>query len=323
MQRLIDAIDAELPQTQCGKCGQPGCRPYAEAIANGEAINRCPPGGERTVARLAALTGRPVMALEQPAQSPLTAYIREDECIGCTKCIQACPVDAILGAAKQMHTVIVDQCTGCELCVAPCPVDCIDLLPHPQWQAASSESQQQRYLDYRADQGRKRFDARQRRLAAQAEAKRERRAARLTRAAPASAAPALSASALRANRVRLAAALKRLTRQQQNSDDDAQREALTARIAEHQAQLDDLDRQLGQAQAPSTPRTPGLQQKRMAVNAAEQSLRKARQQLAHAERQHDAAAQASAHAQIDRASAMLEQARAALASQSPSHGQPS
>ncbi|SDL68944.1 electron transport complex protein RnfB [Franzmannia pantelleriensis] len=325
---LIDAIDAELPQTQCGKCGQPGCRPYAEAIAQGEAINRCPPGGERTVARLAAITGRPEIALEQPAQPPLTAYIREDECIGCTKCIQACPVDAILGAAKLMHTVIVDQCTGCELCVAPCPVDCIDLLPHPQWQAATSEPQQQRYLAYRADQGRKRFEARQRRLAAQAEAKRQRRAQRLARTEhqPASAAqtPALSPSALRANRVRLAAALKRLTRQQQNASDVAQRQALAARIAEHQAQLDALDRQLGQHASQATaPRDPGPHQKRMAVNAAEQSLRKAHQQLAHAERQHDPAAKASAQQQIDRASAMLEQARAALASQSPSRGQPS
>ncbi|WP_229358916.1 RnfABCDGE type electron transport complex subunit B [Halomonas salipaludis] len=319
MQHLIDAIDAELPQTQCGKCGQPGCRPYAEAVANGEAINRCPPGGERTVARLAAITGRPVIALEQPAQSPLTAYIREDECIGCTKCIQACPVDAILGAAKQMHTVIVDQCTGCELCVAPCPVDCIDLLPHPQWQAASSEAQQQRYLAYRADQGRKRFEARQQRLAAQAEAKRQRRAQRQARPGTQQAAT-LSESALRANRMRLAAVIKRLTRQQQRAEDDTQRRSLTARIAEHQAKLDELDRRLGQAQAPSTPRTPGLQQKRMAVNAAEQSLRKARQQLAHAERQHDPAAQASAQQQIAQASAMLEQA---LASQPPSPGKPS
>ncbi|MBD3895104.1 RnfABCDGE type electron transport complex subunit B [Halomonas sp. ML-15] len=321
---LIDAIDAELPQTQCGKCGQPGCRPYAEAIAQGEAINRCPPGGERTVARLAAITGRPVSALDQPAQSPLTAYVREDECIGCTKCIQACPVDAIVGAAKLMHTVIVDQCTGCELCVAPCPVDCIDLLPHPQWQAARSEQQQQRYLAYRAHQGRRRFEARQQRLAAQAEAKQRRRAERLAKAAPVTTTqtPSLSASALRANRVRLTAALKRLTRQQQNAADDEQREALATRIAEHQSQLDALDRQLGQPPQASPPRASSLHQKRMAVNAAEQSLRKARQQLAHAERQHDPAAKASAEQQIDQASAMLEQARAALASQSPSHGQP-
>ncbi|HIX61163.1 MAG TPA: RnfABCDGE type electron transport complex subunit B, partial [Candidatus Halomonas stercoripullorum] len=134
---LIEAIDALLPQTQCGKCGFDGCQPYAEAIATGEPINRCPPGGEATLSRLAELTGQPLLPLEQPAQLPLTAVIREAECIGCTKCIQACPVDAILGASKRMHTVIVDECTGCELCVAPCPVDCIDMAPHPAWEAAT------------------------------------------------------------------------------------------------------------------------------------------------------------------------------------------
>lgn len=161
---LIDAIDALLPQTQCGKCGHPGCRPYAEAIAAGETINHCPPGGEKTVTQLAELTGQPPLPLEQPAQLPLTAVIREAECIGCTKCIQACPVDAILGASKRMHSVIVDECTGCELCVAPCPVDCIDLMPHPQWQAAASDTEQQAYLARRAQLGRERYQARQQRL---------------------------------------------------------------------------------------------------------------------------------------------------------------
>ena len=178
---LIDAIDAELPQTQCGKCGQPGCRPYAEAIAHGEAINRCPPGGEATVARLAALTGQAPLPLAEPAQSPLVAWIREDECIGCTKCIQACPVDAILGAAKRMHTVIVDECTGCELCVAPCPVDCIDLLPHPAWKAADTDQARDAYLARRAELGRKRFEARNRRLARQVREKRMERQKRLIR----------------------------------------------------------------------------------------------------------------------------------------------
>lgn len=162
---LIDAIDALLPQTQCGKCGQPGCRPYAEAVAGGEAINRCPPGGEETVERLAELTGQPVQPLAQPAQPPLAAVIREAECIGCTKCIQACPVDAILGASKRMHSVITAECTGCELCVAPCPVDCIDLVPHPEWQAASTEAERQAYLARRARLGRERHRARQQRLA--------------------------------------------------------------------------------------------------------------------------------------------------------------
>ncbi|MBA2778914.1 electron transport complex subunit RsxB [Billgrantia kenyensis] len=162
---LIDAIDALLPQTQCGKCGHPGCRPYAEAIAEGEAINRCPPGGEETLGRLSELTGQARQPLEQPPQLPLVAVIREAECIGCTKCIQACPVDAILGASKRMHTVITAECTGCELCVAPCPVDCIDLRPHPEWQSAANEDERQAYLARRATLGRDRHLARQRRLA--------------------------------------------------------------------------------------------------------------------------------------------------------------
>ncbi|MBH3430483.1 electron transport complex subunit RsxB [Pseudomonas alkylphenolica] len=128
---LIQRIDALLPQTQCGKCGHPGCKPYAEGLAKGEAINKCPPGGSETIAALAALLHVPVIALdtERGSAPPQVAFIREAECIGCTKCIQACPVDAIVGAAKLMHTVIRTECTGCDLCVAPCPVDCIDLLP--------------------------------------------------------------------------------------------------------------------------------------------------------------------------------------------------
>lgn len=130
---LIARIDAILPQTQCGQCGYPGCKPYATAIANGEAdINQCPPGGDAGVRALADLLGveyKPLNA-EHGAEKPkAVAYIHEDLCIGCTLCIQACPVDAILGAAKHMHTVIASECTGCELCVAPCPVDCIDMLP--------------------------------------------------------------------------------------------------------------------------------------------------------------------------------------------------
>ncbi|MBB3329229.1 electron transport complex protein RnfB [Halomonas campaniensis] len=175
----IEAIDALLPQTQCGKCGFDGCLPYAEAIADGEPINRCPPGGEPTLERLAALTGQPLVPLAEPAQSPLAAVIREAECIGCTKCIQACPVDAILGAAKRMHTVIADECTGCELCVAPCPVDCIDLVPHPAWQAAESETEREAYLAQRATLGRIRHRARQARLAREAREKRLERQKRL------------------------------------------------------------------------------------------------------------------------------------------------
>ena len=129
---IVDQIDAILPQTQCGQCGYPGCRPYAEAIANGDAINKCPPGGQTTIESLADLLDVEVVPLdaEHGEEKPRSvAHIREDECIGCTKCIQACPVDAILGAAKQMHTVITTECTGCDLCVEPCPVDCIDMIP--------------------------------------------------------------------------------------------------------------------------------------------------------------------------------------------------
>ncbi|MFD2189766.1 electron transport complex subunit RsxB [Pistricoccus aurantiacus] len=127
---VVEKIDVLLPQTQCGQCGYPGCRPYAQAISEGDEINKCPPGGESTIVALADLLGREVKPLDGEAQDiPKVAFIREEECIGCTKCIQACPVDAILGATKHMHTVIESECTGCDLCVEPCPVDCIDMLP--------------------------------------------------------------------------------------------------------------------------------------------------------------------------------------------------
>ncbi len=130
---LVDKIDAILPQTQCGQCGFPGCKPYATAIASGEAdINQCPPGGEEGIRKLADLLGREFKPLnaENGVEKPKSvAVIDENTCIGCTLCIQACPVDAIVGAAKQMHTVIDQLCTGCELCLAPCPVDCITMEP--------------------------------------------------------------------------------------------------------------------------------------------------------------------------------------------------
>lgn len=129
---IVDQIDEILPQTQCGQCGYPGCRPYAQAISEGDAINKCPPGGHTTIQELANLLDVPAPDLDeehgQESDVKKLAVIREDECIGCTKCIQACPVDAILGAAKHMHTVIASECTGCDLCVEPCPVDCIDLV---------------------------------------------------------------------------------------------------------------------------------------------------------------------------------------------------
>lgn len=132
---LVEQIDALLPQTQCGQCGFPGCKPYAEAIAAGEAINKCPPGGQTTIESLAALLNTDVISLDADhgveKKTKTVAFIREAECIGCTKCIQACPVDAILGAAKHMHTVISSECTGCDLCIEPCPVDCIDIITDP------------------------------------------------------------------------------------------------------------------------------------------------------------------------------------------------
>jgi electron transport complex protein RnfB len=145
------AIDALLPQTQCRKCGYDGCRPYAEAIAAGTAdINRCPPGGDTGIRELAALLGVEPLPLDAEcgAAGPRTvAVIDEAHCIGCTLCIQACPVDAIAGAAKLMHTVIRDLCTGCELCIPPCPVDCITLVvrdPAPDAVMLREEAQQAR-----------------------------------------------------------------------------------------------------------------------------------------------------------------------------------
>lgn len=129
----FEQIDAILPQTQCGLCGYKGCLPYAEALAQKQAtINLCPPGGVKGLHALGQLLNEdptPFIAeMEQKAKPQMVAVIREAECIGCTKCIQACPVDAILGTGKLMHTVIADECTGCELCIAPCPVDCIDMV---------------------------------------------------------------------------------------------------------------------------------------------------------------------------------------------------
>jgi len=156
---LADRIDALLPQTQCEQCGYHGCRPYAEAIARGEApINQCPPGGAAGIAKLAALLDRPVLPLnpDHGIEKPRTlARIVEADCIGCTKCIQACPVDAIVGAAKLMHTVLSDDCTGCELCVPACPVDCIVLEPMPMTQINTAH----------ADAARTHFQRREARLA--------------------------------------------------------------------------------------------------------------------------------------------------------------
>jgi Na+-translocating ferredoxin:NAD+ oxidoreductase subunit B len=137
---LARRIDALLPQTQCTRCGFDGCRPYAEAIAEGRAdIDQCPPGGDAGVVKLAQLLGRAAKPLNPEFGAyapPRVALIDEDTCIGCTKCIQACPVDAIVGASKRMHTVIASWCTGCELCIPPCPVDCIVMADSPAFPEA-------------------------------------------------------------------------------------------------------------------------------------------------------------------------------------------
>jgi Na+-translocating ferredoxin:NAD+ oxidoreductase subunit B len=166
-QRSVPAvvrIDAVLPQTQCRQCGYDGCRPYAEAIAAAAApINRCPPGGDRVIQRLAAITGQPQRPLDASRgqhKPPQLAVIDEARCIGCTLCIQACPVDAILGAPKLMHTVIADFCTGCELCLPPCPVDCIALAPVPLGLAHLLSSRR----GFDADAARSRHEQRKHRL---------------------------------------------------------------------------------------------------------------------------------------------------------------
>ena len=155
----VDAVDALLPQTQCRRCGYDACRPYAQALGRGDAdLSRCPPGGEATFAALARILGRPVRALDPAcgAAGPReTAIIDESECTGCTVCIRACPVDAIIGARKWMHAVVESECTGCGLCVEPCPVDCISMVP-----ARTGPATAQGWLVERAPLARRRFERR-------------------------------------------------------------------------------------------------------------------------------------------------------------------
>ena len=196
-----DRIDALLPQTQCTRCGYPACRDYAEAIASGKAdINQCPPGGAAGIAALATLLGRapkplnPANGIEKPRE---VALIDEEVCIGCTKCIQACPVDAIVGASKLMHTVLVDECTGCDLCIPPCPVDCITMVP------ATDDGSS---FEQRADHYRARYVAHNGRLEREA----SERAAELAaqKAALGASASAVQAAILRARTKKSGAAAK-------------------------------------------------------------------------------------------------------------------
>jgi H+/Na+-translocating ferredoxin:NAD+ oxidoreductase subunit B len=178
---LAERVDALLPQTQCGRCGYAGCRPYADAIADGAPINRCPPGGASLIDALAALTGRPAIALDPACGDEAAlgiARVDEARCIGCTLCLEACPVDAIIGAPKRMHAVLAALCTGCGLCVPPCPVDCVAMVPAGRsWSAADAVDARARYARHRA------------RIAASSQ-----------RRAPAAAAPAESEDAGRARR---------------------------------------------------------------------------------------------------------------------------
>ena len=167
---LVDQIDEILPQTQCRKCGFVGCRPYAEAIVEGRAdINQCPPGGQQGIHRISKLLGVSAKPLDTtygfPRPNQVVAWIDEHLCIGCTFCIQSCPVDAIVGAAKQMHTVIADECTGCDLCVAPCPMDCIRMIPVDKEITDSASSPADVAKKQAAERARSRYQFRQQRLA--------------------------------------------------------------------------------------------------------------------------------------------------------------
>jgi electron transport complex protein RnfB len=208
---LTDRIEDALPQTQCTKCGYDGCRPYAEAIAAGAAeINQCPPGGAEGIARLSSVTGRkviplnPVNGLERPRA---VAYIDESLCIGCTLCIQACPVDAIIGAGKLMHTIVPALCTGCDLCVAPCPVDCIVMYPVTEttgwdaWSQPDADAARERH-DFRTFRLKRDKEENDARLAAKAVAK-------LDKVNAIDPADAESAAALERKRAIIAAAMER------------------------------------------------------------------------------------------------------------------
>ncbi|KWZ43686.1 ferredoxin [Burkholderia savannae] len=230
---LADRIEDLLPQTQCTKCGYDGCRPYAEAIAAGAAgYDQCPPGGVEGVARLAKLLGKPVIALnpEHGVERPRpVAFIDEQLCIGCTLCMQACPVDAIVGAPKQMHTIVAELCTGCDLCVPPCPVDCIEMIPvtgeKTGWDAWSQQQ---------ADAARARHDARLARQKREREAAEARAAARRAAAAASAsvAAPAAGAPAAGASAACTSATATSATATSADHDPEAKKRAIIAAALE-------------------------------------------------------------------------------------------
>jgi electron transport complex protein RnfB len=166
-EELCARIDALLPQTQCTRCGYTGCRPYAEAIAEGAPINRCPPGGEATIAALATLLAREAVPLDAACgreADPLIAWIDAEACIGCARCLPPCPVDAIIGASRYLHTVQAARCTGCELCVASCPVDCIRMLARPPAEAAPAPADNRRHFEQHRHRAQQRSELQERLL---------------------------------------------------------------------------------------------------------------------------------------------------------------
>ena len=247
---LADRIEDLLPQTQCTKCGYPACRPYAEAVASGEAnYNQCPPGGAEGIARLAALLGRPVIPLnsangvERPR--PL-AVIDEQVCIGCTLCMHACPVDAIVGAPKQMHTVIAELCTGCDLCVPPCPVDCIAMPPvtgeatgWDAWSPALADAARERHNRREARLAREREAAEARAAARRASSSAAARATASVDAATAPAATPAADDAEAKKRAIIQAALERARKKKEELAAKGQGPLNTERVsADVQAQID-------------------------------------------------------------------------------------
>ncbi|MEN1831567.1 electron transport complex subunit RsxB [Pseudomonas lijiangensis] len=329
---LIQRIDALLPQTQCGKCGHPGCKPYAEGIASGEAINKCPPGGEETIAQLSQLLRIPALPLDTergsaPAQ---VAFIREAECIGCTKCIQACPVDAIVGAAKQMHTVIIVECTGCDLCVAPCPVDCIEMHPLPLASVTpivgglASGTEQLEARAQKRNHARYRFEARNARLRREQEQRLAERQARAQKPLPVSTSviershadkPAVEDEALKKARITLAMSRAQLNKSLKAFGHPPIAEQ-AARLVVLQREFEDAEQALEKllAAAAGQPRQPVAKVDNSGVKRAKIQLAMARSALKKAEAADAPPEQLAAlGAELQNAEMALSAAEAALA----------